>query len=315
MASPQHIMWAGVQVLISLVLHSVYLLILPIDLMLSYLNKTQRPAPKHVLITGATSGIGEALAVHYAAPGVTLSVTGRNTKALEAVVASCKAKGATVNMHVGSVTEREALAAWIVTVDAQTPIDLIVANAGVTEGTSKTEHDLEAAFRVVFDTNVTGVANTIFPALDNMRKRGAGHVVIIASLASFGALASNAAYAASKSAVRMYGEGLRAILAREGVAVTVVCPGFVESPMTAANKFPQPGIVTMDYAVEAIAAGVARNDAVVAFPFSTFSLAWIAGAAHPVIRDFLARNRVVRAIAYWRKKDTRDAVPAAAKTE
>lgn len=188
-------------------------------------RRRPRLPPKSILITGATSGIGEALAIEYAAPGVALALTGRNAAALAAVSATCEARGATVRTHTGDVTAREPLRSWIMAVDGAAPLDLVIANAGVTETTIGAEADLERAARSIFDVNVTGVFNTIFPALEGMRKRGTGQIALISSIAGYGALTGSAAYTASKAAVRVYGDALRAQLAREGIAVSVVCPG------------------------------------------------------------------------------------------
>ena len=89
---------------------------------------------------------------------------------------------------------------------------------------------------VQFQTNITGVVNTIFPLLTAMRSRGKGQIAIVSSLASFMPMGGSAAYSASKAAVRMYGEGLRLVLRRDGINVNVICPGYIESPMTAVQK-------------------------------------------------------------------------------
>lgn len=178
-----------------------------------------------MLITGATSGIGEALAIHYAQPGVTLALTGRNSAALQEVAETCKARGAAVLTKQSDVTERDALARWIREVDGTAPIDLVFANAGVTEATTKTIHDLEQAARQVFAVNVDGVFNTIFPVIPLMKSRGRGQLVLVSSLASLGALTGSAAYCASKAAIRVYGDGLRAHLAPSGIHVNVIMPG------------------------------------------------------------------------------------------
>jgi NADP-dependent 3-hydroxy acid dehydrogenase YdfG len=164
-------------------------------------GRKRSPAPRSVLITGATSGIGEALAVHYAGAGVVLSLTGRNREALERVAALCRAKGATVATRAGDVADspaagsgvRNEFAAWIRERDHAAPLDLVVANAGINEDTSGADKDLEGAARAIFSVNVEGVFNTIFPALEGMRARGSGQIALMASLASFGALTGSAA--------------------------------------------------------------------------------------------------------------------------
>jgi NAD(P)-dependent dehydrogenase (short-subunit alcohol dehydrogenase family) len=126
---------------------------------------------------------------------------------------------------------------FITEVDDQAPLDLVIANAGVTEETIGTRADLEASAYKVFDVNVNGVFNTIFPALPAMQKRGSGQIAIMSSLAGNGALSASAAYCGSKAAVRVWGESARMTLQRDGVCVNVVTPGYVASPMTAVNKF------------------------------------------------------------------------------
>lgn len=194
------------------------------DLMSRFFRK-RLPQPTSILITGATSGIGEALAVFYARSGVTLALTGRNVAALEKTAAACSARGAVVHTKACDVTDRSGLAAWIADVDLKAPLDLVFANAGVTESTTQTHEDLEAAARQIFAVNVDGVFNTIFPALPGMTARGKGQIVLLSSLASFGALTGSAAYCASKAAIRVYGDGLRQQLYRTGIRVNVVCPG------------------------------------------------------------------------------------------
>lgn len=260
------------------------------------------PRPQCVLITGATSGIGEELAKAYAKDGVTIAISGRNEQALKATAAACNAKGATVISHKGDVTDKDAMKTWIQKVDAATPIDLVIANAGVTETTANVAADVEASARTVFDINVTGVWNTIFPALDGMRERQKGQVAIISSLAGFGPLSGSAAYAASKAAVKTYGESLRWQMKREGVRVNIVTPGYVSTPLTAANKFVQPGMVTTDYAVKRIISGLAADEPIIAFPTSTYVAAWFMGSIPPVIKDFISRNRLINSIAYWKAK-------------
>lgn len=270
--------------------------------------------PTSVLITGATSGIGEALAVHYAKPGVHIAICGRNAAALEAVEKQCKAKGATVSAKRCDVTEKEVLSEWILAVDKEHPLDLVVANAGITEATArvdKADQIADAAYKL-FDVNVTGVFNTIFPALPAMKERKRGQIALVSSLAGFGALASNQAYCATKCAVKAYGEGLRAMLYRDNVHVNVICPGYVKSPMTDANQFKQPFMVSMNYAVKTISRGLAADLPVIAFPGILVTVAWLMAALPWTIRDWIARNRIAGQIAYWKKSRKASAAPAGA---
>jgi short-subunit dehydrogenase len=262
----------------------------------------RRPAPKSILLTGATSGIGEALALEYAGPGVHLALTGRNAVALTTVQAACVAKGATVLTLIADVTDAAKLKAFVDRADAAAPLDLVIANAGVTENTAGKTDDIEGAARALFATNIDGLFNTIFPALVHMRARGRGQVALLASLASWNGLPGSGAYSATKAAVRMYGEALRAQLAREGVAVNVVNPGYVKSPMTDANPFPQPFKISMATAVAAIVRGLSYNVAQISFPAPTLLAVYALGALPYAVKDWLAAARVIPQIAYWRKR-------------
>lgn len=300
------------QMILALIFSLMTVVIAVIEALKGLCGTKRLPAPKSILITGATSGIGENLALHYAGtPGVTLSLTGRRLNELERVAKACKEKGAKVNIKNLDVTEKDALAAWIREVDAVAPFDLVIANAGVTENTAKTTGDLATSAYNLFDINVTGLFNTIFPVIEGMKARSKGQVALVSSLASFGGLPASAAYSATKAAVRVYGEGLRGVLFRDGIKVNVVAPGYVKSPMTDANPFPQPGKVSMSFAIRAITDGLSRDVPLIAFPYSTFSLSFIMGSMHYMARDFFARNRIFAPIAYWKKSRKVPAVAAA----
>ena len=167
---------------------------------------------KHILITGASSGIGAALAFEYAAPGVTFSLLGRNAERLAHSASRASSRGATVVTHAGDVTDANSMATWIAERNAALPLDLVIANAGISGRTSRAEELAEQAMSV-FAVNVGGVFNTIHPVLPLMRERGRGQIAILSSLAGFIGLAGAAAYASSKAAVRVYGEALRAEMA------------------------------------------------------------------------------------------------------
>ncbi|KAI9008609.1 hypothetical protein DFJ74DRAFT_688139 [Hyaloraphidium curvatum] len=291
------------QILVQLISVPFELVILLLDVLGLGAKRLRPKKPKSILITGATSGIGENLAIHYAASGVTLALTGRNPEALARVTAACEGKGARVLFKQIDVSDKEGMARWIAEVDGKSPLDLVVANAGVTEDTVGLRSDLEAASYVVFDTNVNGVFNTLFPALPGMQKRGSGQLVIMSSLAGFGALSGAAAYSGSKAAVRVWGESLRLQLQRDGICVNVICPGYVESPMVKAATF-NPTSIPMAQAIKEIVAGLERNEAVIAFPAVLAVQTWFMGLLPAQVKDWIAANRLVAQIGYWKKRKT-----------
>jgi len=252
------------------------------------------PHVTHVLITGASSGIGEALAEAYAAPGVTLSLSGRDRLRLEAVGAACRARGADVAAQVLDVTDRAAMAAWITACDQALAVDVLIANAGVSGGTGARGESSEAVRRI-FAVNVDGVFNTVLPAIDLFRARQRGHIAIVSSLAGFRGMGGAPAYCASKAAVRVWGEGLRAALAVDNVNVSVICPGFVVSRMTDVNKFPMPFLMSAEKAALIIQEGLASNRGRIAFPWPMRFAIWLLallpdGLAHFATRSLPAKD-------------------------
>ncbi|MBT3400550.1 MAG: SDR family NAD(P)-dependent oxidoreductase [Rhodospirillaceae bacterium] len=226
--------------------------------------------PGHVLITGASSGIGAALACAYAAPGRRLSLGGRNAAHLDEVATACRASGALCETRQTDVTDRESMTAWIAEADAEQALDLVVANAGISGGTIKLGNAPDASDAEIFATNVDGTVNTLEPALAGMLPRNAGQVAIVSSLASFRAFGEAPAYCASKAAVRFYGEGLQRAHRRSAVGISVICPGFVRSPMTDANNFRMPMLMDTDVAAHRIVSGLAHGRSRIAFPLSLY---------------------------------------------
>jgi len=251
--------------------------------------------PNKILITGGSSGIGAALARAYAADGVTLYLGGRDLERLEAVAADCRDRGAAAFVRCQDVTDRVGMAGWIAQAG---PLDLVIANAGISGGTGRTTGGEDPAqVREIMAVNIDGVINTVIPALDGMLDGAApasgcrGQIAIMSSLAGFRGLPGAPAYGASKAAVRSWGEGLRGLLAGHGVRVSVICPGFVESPMTAANPYPMPFLTASDRAAEIIKKGLARDRARIAFPWPLAAMVWLLAAlppswVDPVVRRF-----------------------------
>ncbi len=227
--------------------------------------------PKHIVITGASSGLGTALVEAYAAQGITLSLQGRDNIRLANVAEKAKRLGARVTTKTIDVTDAATMASWLQSCDDTQSVDLIIANAGMSAGTDATYSSVYSS-HAIFSTNVTGVLNTIHPLLPNMIMRQRGQVAIISSLAGFRGLIGTSAYCASKAAVRLYGESLRGELKHKGIEVNVVCPGFIKTPMTDKNDFPMPFIMSATKAATIIQRGLANNHARIAFPYRLYLL-------------------------------------------
>jgi short-subunit dehydrogenase len=244
-------------------------------------------SPGHVVITGASSGIGAALARAYAAPGVRLSLLGRDTGRLEAVAADCRSAGAQAVFHIGDVTDAAAMTAWLLSCETLQPVDLVIANAGIGGDqvvTGSGGETLAQANRIMA-TNVQGVMNSIIPLLPTFIARRRGGIIIVSSLAAFIAIPDAPVYSASKAAVRTYGHGLRRLMAPHGIKVTIASPGFIDTPMSASLSSPRPFLWTAERAARHIARGAARGKPELVFPFGLAALVWLATKLPTVVLD------------------------------
>jgi NADP-dependent 3-hydroxy acid dehydrogenase YdfG len=221
-----------------------------------------------LLITGATSGIGRALALEYAAKDTRLLLVGRDRARLEEIAGLCRARGAIVIPGQLDVRDRQAMAAWIAVQEAESPIDLAIACAGIVSGTSAVRPlETEEAMRAVLAVDLMGVLNTIEPALVAMRARRKGHVAMVGSLAGLRGFPSSPAYSMAKAAVHAYAEGIRPALRREGISVSLIAPGFVKTPLNEAVVAPRPLELNADQAARVIRRGLDRRKPMIAFPF------------------------------------------------
>jgi short-subunit dehydrogenase len=205
------------------------------------------------------------------------------------VAADCRRRGAAVAVKAIDVTDRSAMRAWILAADAETPLDLVVANAGigVDEGIGG---ESEALARAVFAVNVEGVLNTAYPTIERMAQRGRGQLALMSSLAGYRGFPDAPAYSASKAAVKSLAEAWRGVLAARGVRVSVICPGFVETRMTARNNFHMPFLMSAERAAQIIARGLARDRPRIAFPWPMVLGTWFL-AVLPALGDRLLRPR------------------------
>lgn len=221
-----------------------------------------------VFLTGASSGIGEALARHYSSRGATLGLLARRTDLLKQLKSSLPAPAETYECDVRSLAQVKAAAADFIARHGAP--DIVIANAGVSFGTlTEHEEDVEA-FREILEINVMGMVNAFHPFVAPMRERGSGTLAGIASVAGFRGLPGGAGYSASKSAAITYLEALRVEMRGTGVNVVTVCPGFIRTPMTAKNPYPMPFIIGVDDAARRIARVIdsGRSFAVVPWPMA-----------------------------------------------
>lgn len=247
-------------------------------------------SPRTILITGATGGIGGALAEAYAVPGNTLILQGRNAARLAELTALCEGRGARVLTHVLDVRDREALSAWLREIARQEMLDLVIVNAGVNtnigpDGAGERWEDVQALVEV----NVLAAMATVDAVLPSMRARGEGQIALISSLAAYFGLPVTPSYSASKAAVKAYGEALRGWLAPEGIRINVVMPGYVESRMCREMPGPKPFLWPAEKAARHIMRGLARNQPRISFPFPLNLGTWYLSVLPPSVSERILR--------------------------
>ena len=197
-----------------------------------------------VFLTGATSGIGEALARHYAAQGANLGLVARRGELLASLSHSLPSGADT---YIADVRDLGALKAAAADFVAKHGVpDLVIANAGISHGTATDHSDDIAVFQEILDTNVIGMVNTFHPFIAAMRRAKRGKLVGVASVAGYRGLPGVGAYSASKAAAIRYLESLRVELRGTGVGVATICPGYIATPMTEKNPYPMPFIIPAD---------------------------------------------------------------------
>jgi len=231
------------------------------------------PSPHCVLITGATGGIGTALALEYAAVGRTLLLHGRNPDRLADLASRCTQRGATVAQIAIDLADAREAAGRLRESCGEYPIELAIVNAGVSHISGANGESWEDIERVL-QVNLNAAIATVSAVVPGMRERGRGQIALMSSLAAYFGLPLTPAYCASKAALKAYGESLRGGLASQGVAVNVVLPGFVNTAMS--DRFPsaKPFMILPDRAARRIRHGLERNRARIAFPIPMSWGAW-----------------------------------------
>ena len=256
--------------------------------------------PGTVLITGATGGIGAALALAYAQPGRTLILHGRDRPRLTSLAQNCQKRGAQVAEVTFDLHDSRTAEEMIRDISERHTIDLAVANAGITRmiGNGETAESLDTA-REVLAVNLEGALATIAGVLPAMKRRNGGQIAIMSSLAAYYGIARTPAYCASKAALKVYGESLRAQLRPHGIAVNVILPGYVDTPMTDSLRGPKPSVLPPEKAALLIQRGLEHNRARIAFPrHLAWGMPWLAVLPAPIA------ERIMGSLGFGGRKST-----------
>lgn len=232
-----------------------------------------RDRPTSVVITGASAGLGAALAVLYASDGVRLGLMGRSEGRLQAVAERCRARGATVDILAVDVADAERMTAGLAAWERDQPIDLVIVNAGVftghgPDGQMESQSEIESQVA----TNLIGLTATVNAIVPHMRRRRSGTIALIGSLAALQPLADAPGYSASKAGAMAYGEALQEYLLPEGVRVVLIYPGHIDTAQVADHIGALPYLLTPEAAGRIIKRGLDRNRSVIAFPWQ---LVWL----------------------------------------
>jgi short-subunit dehydrogenase len=245
-------------------------------------------SPLKVFITGASSGIGLALAEHYARQGASLGLVARRRDALSELAR--RFPQVSVSIYSADVRDEAAIAqAASQFIGAHGVPDVVIANAGISKGVATGHGDL-ATFREVMDVNYFGMAATFEPFAKRMEEARHGTLVGIASVAGVRGLPGSAAYSASKAAALAYLESLRVEMRPFGVAVVTIAPGYIRTPMTAHNPYPMPFLMDAERFAEKAAGAIARKVRFAVFPWPMRIVATLLGCLPRWLYDRLFEN-------------------------
>jgi len=245
---------------------------------------------KNILLTGASSGIGEALAIYYAKQSQTenLFICGRNKQRLNEVKEKCEKIGhAKIHAKILDVSDKTAVEKWINESEKTAYLNLVFANAGVA-----TLEETPDNIYNTFNINVMGVLNTVTPAIELYKKRQDKDkiIAITSSIAGYHGLATCPSYSATKACVKAYGEALRIQLLPYKIQVNTICPGFVRSRITDKNTCPMPFFMEAEPAAELIAKRIEKNVGLIAFPFPMRFASWFISILPNSFSDFIYKR-------------------------
>ena len=223
---------------------------------------------KTVFLTGASSGIGEGLALALAAKGAVLGLVARRKEMLDELAVECEAAGGTTRVFACDVVDAGALAAAAQEFrDEFRHIDVMIANAGIGGNDALTRAYDPASVKKLIDINLIGAVNSIHAVIGDMIERKSGHIVGVSSLAGFRGLPKSAAYSASKAGMTAFFESVRLDHAQNGIAVTIIQPGFIRTPLTSGRANKMPFLMELDDAIPHFIKAIEKKKRFAAFPW------------------------------------------------
>ena len=223
---------------------------------------------KVVFLTGASSGIGEGLALAMSERGATLGLAARRKELLDELADRCRRFDTRVRTFPLDVTDEEAL--YQAADDMRSEfgrIDILIANAGIGGNDEETRAYTPRAVRKVVDTNLIGAVNSVHGVVSQMTERGSGHIVAISSLAGFRGLPKSAAYSASKAGMTAFFESVRLDVKHSGVDVTIIQPGFIKTPLTSGRANKMPFLMELEDAIPLFLKAIEQKKKFAAFPW------------------------------------------------
>lgn len=226
-----------------------------------------------VFLTGASSGIGEALSLALAKRGATIGLLARREELLKQIADRCEGTGGVARVLPADVTDPQAVQQAAEALRKEFGhIDILIANAGVGGNNAETRALHPDAVKKVIDINLLGAANAVSAVLPQMLERGKGHLVAISSLAGFRGLPKSAAYSASKAGMTAFFESVRLDVQHKGVDVTIIQPGFIKTPLTAGRENKMPFLMELEDAVPYFIRAIEKKKKFAAFPWQLATL-------------------------------------------
>ncbi len=223
---------------------------------------------KVVFLTGASSGIGEALAIALAKRGAVLGLFARRKELLEDLADRCRSAGGEARVFAGDVTDEAAV--FEAADDLRSEfgrIDVLIANAGISGNDEETKNYSPLGVKKVIEINLLGAVNSVHAVIPKMVERGEGQIVAISSLAGFRGLPRSAAYSASKAGMTAFFESVRLDVASKGISVTIIQPGFIKTPLTAGRASKMPFIMELEDSIPHFIRAIEKKKKFAAFPW------------------------------------------------